>query len=182
MKYLLLLLIPGVSLFFVSCSSYSHNEEVKCDTMTLQIQGLGFESPAYDTALIIRYKQDNAFDLVIDTTIRNVSSYNHDTFMVAPVFIQVTYPSGTSNVPSGSIIPGYDYKIVFPAAGKTYEITNITSNGATDKHFSYTIAPNPPFTCFNDILSCSVNGVPQASVLTMPLSRNDSLHVVYLQK
>jgi hypothetical protein len=181
MRFLILSIALISNIVLHSCTSCTRNDDVVCDSVSLQVFGVGFDTVGYESAILIRYKPDNRFDSVIDSTHYTPTYWQHDTMVIIPYAVQVqTAHSGKSPLPSGVIIPGFDYRIWFPAAGSYYSITQIVPSGQTHHVFtSHGIYSHRPYVCFNNILSCSING---SMVTTDLYSAYDSIRVVYLTR
>ena len=61
MKVIILLILSfGIILSLPSCT---RTEDVACDTVSLGVMGIGFDTSGFDIAVVVRYKGDNMFDL-----------------------------------------------------------------------------------------------------------------------
>ena len=121
---------------------------VTCENNDLYIYTVGLDWSETQSGMSYRYKQNNAFDSLIDSTSVTAYSLNADTSTLA------------------LLTPGYDYKIVLPLVGKTFSITRIAQAGQTVKAFTYTkgLMHHKPFVCFNEVVSCYVNDTLLATV------------------
>ena len=144
---------------FVSCS-----KTITCTDGVITIYPVGFNDRDFDSAFAVRYKKDNAFDSVADSTnILYYSSGDHDTGSLS-IMAQHT----ASGARPQFLIPGYDYKIFLPAAGRTYAITNIVQKG--NKTQSYSSGPfnnGVVVGCTNNIISCNLDGNPVSTPGTL---------------
>ncbi len=138
-------------------------EDVICKDTTLDIYVVGFSWTDIDSgnSMIYIYKQDSMFDILVDS-----NQISGSVFM----------KNDTTSL--SYVAPGYDYKIVFPAAGRTYLISQIRQTGQTHKVFTYTGAPGS-FACYNEVASCLVNGVLYA---TSDVNTNYPKDVIFLVK
>jgi len=164
MKNILFIIFLASPAFLIPFSSCHQTIDVKCDTMSLVVYGAGFEFTAGDSVQLVKYKQDNLFDVTVDSAWMRATRQDNDTFEIIP-----SNTSYSAIPPGFFIIPGYDYKILFRVFDrsipytidtKTFLITNIVSNGRIDQVFNI-----PAFDdktrprCYNQIQSCSINGV-----------------------
>ena len=162
-KYLLSISIAAVCFFFLfsSCS-----KTITCWDGVIAIYPVGFTKTDFDSALVFRYKQDNAFDSIADSThIAYYSNGDHDT---GSLVIMSQYVSNGTH--PAFLTPGYDYKIFLPAAGKTYAITNILQRGNKTQSYS---GSGKDVSCTNSIISCNLNGIPviaPANSQSMPVN------------
>jgi hypothetical protein len=164
-----------------SCKRTDH---VVCTGTDLRVIATGFSSGDFDSAIVVRYKKDNAFDVAIDTIAVNFyPSGTNTTFTVAledtDAIGRTAIDSGVENGYPNGFLPGYDYKLFLPSIGKSYAIANITQSGITSNDETYTasIVAHEPRKCFDNVVSCTVNGTPYSfasniyipeSVLDMP--------------
>ena len=152
-KPLLSISLVVICLFslLVSCS-----KTITCADGIISIYPVGFTKTDFDAAVVVRYKQDNAFDSIADSThITYYSTGDHDTgsFSVTSTYV-------TNGVHQSFLIPGYDYKIFLPVAGKAYAITNIVQKGNKTQSYSSGIFNSKLVSCTNSIISCNVDGNP----------------------
>ena len=135
-KHLLLLVITA---FCFSCRK--RTEIVTCVNTDLYIYTVGADWTDAEAAMAYKYKQDNAFDSLIDSTRISAYPLTGDTSTLA------------------LLTPGYDYKLILPAVGKTYLVTHIAQTGQAIKAFTYTqgLSHHEPFVCYNEVASCNIN-------------------------
>ena len=155
-----------------SCTSCTKTEDVACNNGSLLLYTAGFDSTDFDSAVTLRYKQDNAFDSLIDTVATTYqASSAADTGYLSqqdPAFAIKTHITAQAG-----LNPGFDYKIILPAIGKTYLLTNIVQTGTTHHVFSASRGisdPNGSLQCFNNVVSCQINGVTYASTQQLEFS------------
>ena len=154
------LMIAGFLMILSSCS-----KTITCSDGTVILTTVGFSRSDFDSAVVTRYTQDNAFDIAVDST-RVVS------FIDGGLDTAKVNAYGSDN--KVFMKAGYDYKIVIPAAGKTYLLTKIVLAGNTHQSISTGLTNDElAYSCFNNIVSCNVNGAPLSAAST-----NGSLAVV----
>jgi hypothetical protein len=178
MKNIFLLLILVSPFVITSFSSCKHTQDVKCDTMSVFVYGVGPAFTGQDSVSTTRYMPDQAFDKPVDSAHYHIMNISADTFEVLPSQGQTQLAIGYSQIPAGFIVAGYDYKLVLKPSGKTYLITNVVSDGHTNEVFTYTIRPDEPFRCFTSIASCTINGI---SYTVTAISGTNIANAVYIQ-
>ncbi len=155
---------------FLSILLSSCSKNITCSDGVISIYPVGFTRTDFDSARVVRYKQNNAFDIAVDSTaIVTLTSSDKDTSNLA-IYAQ----SVVDGIHPAFLIPGYDYKIILPAAGKTYAITSILQNGnKTQSYSSGLFGGGDLVTCINKIVSCQVDGNPVTTpytTQTMPVN------------
>ncbi len=162
------LIIAALSLVFIfgSCT-----RTVTCVDGFMEILPVGFAKKDFDSAYAVRYKQDNVFDSVVDTShyVYFSQSYN-DTGN-----LHITWLGTTSYSYGGTIIPGYDYKIFLPALGKIYSITKVMQQGNKMQSYSQGLFDQKMYTCTNSFISCDLDG---SVVSGAPNTQSMSLNIV----
>jgi hypothetical protein len=156
-KSLLLISLTVICLFslFFSCS-----KTINCGNGTLSIYAVGFTKTDFDSAVVVRYKRDNAFDSIADSS--HLVSYSYTEKDSGSLV--VLSPNVTNGSNARFLIPGYDYKIFLPVAGRTYDITNIVQRGnKTQSYSSGPLGGGTVVSCTNCIISCNLNGSPVAA-------------------
>ena len=161
-----LFLCVGVLLLLGSCR---RSVDVTCNTTAVvAIFGTGFDTTDFASGMVYKYKQDNAFDSLADSSRLVFSVRDADTLNVAVLY------------------PGFDYKIVMPAISKTYLVTGITQGAVTHHTFTYKsgfIADHSPYICYDPVVSCYINGtLYSAGVLGNMAPDMSVMDAVYLQK
>lgn len=136
MTYRLLIgTILSAILLITSCKR--HDTSVTCTNSPIDVYGIGFPRP--DTlADVLKYKQDNTFDSLIDSI--QLTHFSFDT----------VYWPALQNI---TLLPGYDYKIVLPGTGNTYLVTKI-KNGSI---YHVEMASGTGNVCYNPIVSYALN-------------------------
>ena len=160
------LLLSFVMLFISSCC---HNENVKCVNGKLGIHVVG--SFQTSTPLLIRYKQDNAFDVVVDTLVGSfVPVVGTDSAFLS--FRSIDSAQSNAYIVSDSfgsgLVLGYDYKIYFPEDTLTWSITSLNATGS-DQIEMTNCGDKAPSACTKNARSCILNGTTIATV-TYPSS------------
>ncbi len=158
-----LLLSALIFVIFSAVSCRKKTDVVSCTNTDLYLYGAGFDWTDVESGMLYTYKQDNAFDSVIDSA--RISAYTLD--------------GDTSTL---AVMPaGFDYKIVMPVIGRVYLVSGITRTGQVTKAFTYTDGPvhHEPFVCYNEVVSCNINGVLYSASNTDPNYPRD---VAYLSK
>ena len=155
-SYFIFILLASLC-FLHSCSSCTRTRDVACPDGQIVVLTVGFSLSDLSSALVVKYKQDNAFDSVVDSTRRVYNYvYRSDTLSF------YAYTEGrTDSVHNIFFTGSYDYKIFLQNSGSTITITNVVQSGETHHVFSYSPAPvmDRAFICYNTILSCEVNGI-----------------------
>ncbi len=151
--YILLSISIGVTLF-ASCIFKTETQDVICGNGTLLLYPAGFDTTDFNAAVTLRYKNDGVFDNFIDTMTTSYEVSRNDTGYLK---IDDTSFDGTLHIAEYGLSPGYDYKIILPAIGKTYLLTDITQSGITHHAFPITFPGGRP-QCFNNIVSIKING------------------------
>src|ERR1019366_8224463 len=121
MKYLCLAIIWVVVSFFSSCTSCRKTRDIMCGDGMISFRGVGYTLYDLDSPVVLRYKQDNSFDSLVDTITTQFGDLVRDTsffIMIDTAFFRKT-GKGYFN-----LIPGFDYEMLIPHAGRTYKITN----------------------------------------------------------
>ena len=142
-KSLLITTLAVVS-FFASCR---HDVNVTCNTQpTLLLFETGLMSGDSTRCTLFKYQQDNAFDVLIDSTVIN---NDYGSQVVASDTLAVSV-----------IQTAYDYKLVFTAIQDTFLITGITQGPVTSHTFSVGFGfDHAPLLCYQPLVSFMVNGV-----------------------
>ncbi len=141
-----------LSTLFISCS-----KNIECNDGVISIYPVGFSKTDFDSAIVYRYKQDNAFDIITDST--HLVYYSNGDNDTGSLSIMSQYSN--SGIRSAFLIPGYDYKIVVPKTSRTYAITNIVQKGNKTQSYSSGISGNGVVvSCCNNIISCNLDGKP----------------------
>ncbi len=139
-----------LSILFVSCS-----KNITCNDGVIAIYPVGFTKTDFDSAIVYRYKQDNAFDIIIDST--HFVYYTNGDYDTASLSVMSQY--GNSGLGSSFLLPGYDYKIHLPKAGRTFAITNIVQKGNKTQSYTPGLFENGTVvSCCNTIISCNLDG------------------------
>ena len=127
---------------------------VTCINTDMYVYIVGFDWTDAQAGISYRYKQNNAFDSVADSShlVYYSGSFN-DTGNLH--IVRVGASSSTNNV---FVIPGYDYKIFLPAVGRIFTITNIVQQGNKTQSYSKGLFDNRMVTCVNNIVSYSLDG------------------------
>ena len=161
MKTLYLLFITAMLFMLPSCK---HTIDVICTVPSLSIHGIAYSSDDIAGGKIYTYTQNNTFTDLIDSA--QLSNYS---------------VSKTGDTTVLVILNGvYDYKIIIPATGQTYLITNITQKGITHQTFTYTAPPgveHAHFYCFNPTASCYINGAVYNFTNTNTQAMSDTLYL-----
>jgi len=166
MKTTKLLLSLSVLLFISSCC---HNESVKCINGRLGVHVVGIFQT--NTPLVIRYKQDNAFDVMVDTLVGTfVPVVGTDSAFLS--FRSIDSTQSNARIVSDSfgsgLILGYDYKIFFPEDTLTWSITGLNATGSDQMEMTH-CGDKAPSVCTKNALSCVLNGTAVTTV-TYPSS------------
>ncbi len=161
-----LFLCLGALLVFGSCK---RSVDVTCNTSpVLAIFGTGFDTTDLASGIVYKYKQDNAFDNLEDSSKLVFSVRNADTLDLAV------------------LSPGFDYKIVMPVISKTYLVTGITQGAITHHTFTYKsgfISDHSPYICYDPVVSCNINGTLYSTSVQGNMGPDMSvMDFVYLQK
>ncbi len=161
MKRVNLLLNLSVLLFISACCG---NENVKCTNGKLGIHVVGtFQTGA---PLIIRYRQNNAFDVVIDTLVGSyVPVVGTDNAFLSLKSIDSTQPGAylvTDSFGQGLVL-GYDYKIIFPEDTLTWSITSLNATGSDHMEMSHCGDKAPP-ACTKNAYNCVLNSTTITTV------------------
>jgi len=161
MKKIYLLLGLSALLFISACCV---TDNVTCTNGRLGIRVVGtFQT---STPLIIRYKQDNAFDVTIDTL---VASYVPTTGSDSSYLLFKSIDSAQTNSYmvtdsfGEGLVLGYDYKIIFPEDTLTWSITSLNATGSHSMQMSHCGDKTPP-SCTRNASSCDLNGATIATV------------------
>lgn len=173
------------NLFFVICivlitvaASCSQTDTITCADGQLNIAATGFSNADLDSAIAIRYKPDNAFDSLIDTSKIYVQHNTSDTAYMMPHFTDTVSGSAVSSNPY--FLKGYDYKIYLPHLARWYSITNITLAGNTHQTITHQRGDLLAYGCTNKVISCAING-NNVPVVYNPGSANQVAQV-YISK
>ena len=152
---LILSLAVSLSSLVASCA-----KTITCSDGTVAISPVGFSKNDFDSAFVVRYKQDDAFDSSVDSSYYiYYSTTGSDTGSLA---INSVY--ATNGVHPPFLIPGYDYKLFLPTAGRSFTITNIVQNGNKTQSYSDGVFHSAVLvTCTNCIVSCKLDGTPVTS-------------------
>lgn len=150
-KTLLPVIIAVLSLAAIlsSCS-----KTITCDDGVIEIRAVGFAQTDFDSAFAVRYKQNSAFDSVVDST-HTVYYYRdyHDSDV-----LRIESERAGSSPYNGFVLPGYDYRIFLPADGRIYTITKIMQQGNKIQSYSQGLFEKKMYTCTNSIISCDLDG------------------------
>ena len=157
-----------------------------CDTVSLGVMGIGFDTSGFDIAVVVRYNGDNMFDSVIDSTRWPITQLDGDTTsIIHPTEQQI--PNSHEPIPpvvsGGYLMPGYNYIVRFTVEGITDTFTNITLDGKTSQVFTRqvsVVAPGP-VGCEDMVISCKINGVLTPAIVTAGTTA-DTLGMIYLHK
>ena len=161
MKTLCFFFIAGMLFILPSCK---RTIDVTCTSSSLAIHGIAYISDDIAGGKIYTYTQNNTFANLIDSA--QLSNYS-------------VSKSGDTTV-FGILNTGYDYKIIMPAMGNTYYISNMILRGVTHQTFTYTAPPgveHASFYCFNPLASCYVNGVIHNFTNTDTQAMSDTLYL-----
>jgi hypothetical protein len=157
MKYFHLLICIAL---FLSASSCCRNVDVTCSNGILNVAVVGNFNTA--SPIAVRYKQDNAFDIAIDTfAIRYVSSGYDSAMLIVQSYDSSNYALDDSV--RGGLMNGYDYKFFFPGDTLTYEITGLNATGSNSMELRH-CGDNDPATCYRNVYSCNINGISTAAL------------------
>ncbi len=154
-RLLLLAVIMFTAHYFISCSCHGL---VQCGAGSLVFRTVGFTMTDIDSILLVSYQADGNFDKVIDTQKMYADNggygLSHDT-----CYLDVAAPYG------------YDYKIIFPTVGVTYNISQMQVSGPSSEDFPYKCEEgSPQQSCFRSVSSFNLNGqayAPGNSVFTI---------------
>ena len=142
------------AVIFSSCSW-----TIDCEDGVIEFSPVGFAKADLDAAYAVRYRQNDTFDSVADST--------HHAY-----YYNVAYDTGKLRIVSeGSgtradnlfFIPGYDYRIFLPRVGKILTITKIVQQGNKTQYYSQGLFEKTLVSCTNSIISCELNGTPLSS-------------------
>ena len=156
------------SLFVSSCS-----KNITCSDGSVVIEPVGFSTADFDSAFVVRYAQDNAFDIAKDTT-HQVKYLRSDSDTGNLYVVLSTLQTATDN---RYLVPGYDYKIFLPALGRIFAITDIKQRG--NKTQSYSTGPfgdGKDVTCVNCVISYKLDGNPVVA------ASDDNVMPVFIKK
>ena len=156
------LLLSLTALLFISACCQKQN--ITCGNGRLGSHVVG--SFQTSTPLIIRYKQDNAFDIVVDTLVSSyVATAGTDSAYLLFRSIDSTRANAymvTDSFGEGLVL-GYDYKILFPEDTLTWSISGLNPTGATQMEMTH-CGDKGPSVCTRNAVSCIVNGATVATV------------------
>jgi hypothetical protein len=153
--------------------SASCSRTITCNDGAIRIMPVGFAKADFDSATVVKYKPGGTFDSVIDVTTMVRYSYEYKDTGEMTAFV-VSLPDSTHPY---FLVPKYDYKIMLPAIGKTYAITNIKQTGQTHMSYSTGLIGNTKMvTCTNSIVSVSLDGN------TVVADKSNTYISVYLTK
>ncbi len=143
-----------------SCIRNNGTQDVICDNGSLSLYPAGFDSTDFNGSITLRYKNNGAFDSLIDTMTTSYEVSRHDTGYLK--MDDTAFYNKLHITDEAGVTAGYDYKIVLPSIGKTYLLTNIAQSGITHHAFPnspgiISIPQNTP-QCFNNISSINING------------------------
>ena len=161
MKKIHLLLSLFALLFISACCQ---NRNVTCTNGRLGVRIAGTFHTS--TPLIVRYKQDNAFDVTIDTL---VASYLPTTGTDSSYLLFKSIDSAQTNAYmvtdsfGEGLVLGYDYKIFFPEDTLTWSITGLNASGAQTMEMTH-CGDKAPSACTRNATTCVLNGVTISTV------------------
>ncbi len=132
-------LLPAV---FLMCLFSCSTETIVCQDPQILVSCVGFTAADFSQGTILyRYKKDNAFDSLIDSTQAENHLVNSDTLFVTK-----------------EISGDYDYKLLLPATNAAYFIANINYEG--NKTQRVPEDGGKAYSCFTHIASYTVNSTP----------------------
>ena len=144
------LLLLFCATLFGSCRP----RNITCTNGTIQVRPVGFSETDFDSAQVIKYTQGSSFSAPVDSTWS--AHYTNDPYSPDTANFYAVVTSDSSH--SLFIVPGYDYKIVLHALGRSFTMTNIVQSGKT--HESYTpglIGGDKLIVCYNSVTSVTVD-------------------------
>ena len=140
-KFLPAVILVFTGIYFASCNCKA---TIACSNDALYIRTAGYTLADVDSMLLIAYKADGAFDTVIDTQRVSVSerSFSNDTCLL-----------------DWRAVAGQDYKIVFPATGNVFTLTQLQLAGTPMQEIIYDCEKGDADRhCTNQLSSYTVNG------------------------
>lgn len=140
-----LFLIPLLILFITICTLCGCSS-TPCNTGSFHFGLIGFTMDEADTILVRRFFKGNNFTNIADS------------FMLQPGLRaqQDTLEIISLTIPDSFLSAAYEYQFVFPAAGKTIRLTDITEEIREIKH---SIFNNVKVGCENTITGMKADGV-----------------------
>ena len=149
----------------IANSSCRRSREITCSDGTIVVHPVGFTKSDFDSARVIRYRKDNTFSAALDSTTKTLYSNDaehHDTAILH------TYPASYPNSAEGFIVPGYDYRIILPASGRIFTITDITLSGQTHQTISSNTFEKVLHVCYNGVVHVAVDANVYTSTAGQP--------------
>lgn len=145
------LLIPTlclcVAFMLTACPMVKHQSN-NCNYGILFIGAKGFDTSDFNSAKVFIYDTTGSFTAAIDSGI--LLGWNYG----SGFYLNQYYYS------SHSITAGHDYIVQLPAIGRSYRLSAMRQSGVASKAVP---SHNPPYTCFNDIVTVNINDTPYAT-------------------
>jgi len=167
MKHTPLLFIATLSILFASCG---RTKEAACVSQQRMIEFVHYSAADLVAFTLMKFQPNDNFQHVIDSQSISAVNSTYDTHS------DTTYVGGFNSM--NAITADFDWKIILPATGQTFTITDIVSEHKTMEYTSSRFSMDKfiPY-CENFIFSMKLNGVQVNSLLEDP-----STHYVTLVK